>query len=306
MVLGIILGFLGLFAALGLALWVAVRVNGPAVLNTVDRLSSSYSGLSQTETIFFGDSPQQKLYVISHEAEPKSPKPATGKPVVIFIHGGSWQKGDPEDYGFVGRALASDGFVVVNAGYRLGNAGKYPAMLQDAASAVRWALNNIADYGGDPNSIYLMGHSAGAYNAVMTALEPQWLEAEGVESSAIKGVIGLAGPYDFLPLSGEGVERAFGDVPDPAITQPVNFERADAPPMLLMTGDADTTVRPRNTEALAKALTDAGHSAVQTHSFPGVSHARIIMNFASPWRGSSDVAARTSAFIQAQQAAPQS
>ncbi|WP_432201496.1 alpha/beta hydrolase [Erythrobacter sp. W53] len=300
MVIWIIGVIIGLALLTGLAILIGVQTNGAGTLNRVDRVLNGFTSVSESEPISFGDHPQQRLFVLSDggQADTGNHAKASTKPlpVIIFIHGGSWYHGDPEYYGFVGRTLAPKGHIVVNAGYRLGDDGKYPAMLEDAASAVKWVHDNIADYGGDPEQIVLAGHSAGAYNAVMVALEPRWLERADLSEQAIKGVIGLAGPYDFLPFTSDGAKRAFGDEEDPSITQPVNFVRSDAPPMLLMTGDADTTVRPRNTQALAEALREQG-GRVATHVYPEVSHARIIMNLAKPWGGSSDLADRISTFV---------
>ena len=300
-VLKLLLGFCVLVAALALALWAAVRTNGPAVLNFADGLTAGFKttpAIKESGPISFGTHPQQRLFVTGSQQNSEA---NTGRPVLIFIHGGSWSHGDPEDYGFFGRTMARSGHVTVNAGYRLGEDGKYPAMLEDAATAVKWTLDNITDHGGDPEQIFLIGHSAGAYNAVMAALNTRWLEQQDVPPGTIKGVIGLAGPYDFLPLTSDGAKRAFGDEPDLDITQPINFVRSDAPPMLLMTGSADETVKPRNTQALNDALTKLSASS-EVHVYPGVSHARIIMNFAHPWASSSDVNERVAEFVGAKTA----
>ena len=221
---------------------------------------------------------EQVLYVYRD----KNADPDVKQPVLVWIHGGAWRDGDPKDYAFIARNFAPEGYVVVNLGYRKMEAGKYPAMLEDGASALRWVADNIGEYGGDPSRIYLSGHSAGAYNAAMLALDMQWLGREGLAPDTIDGVIGLAGPYDFLPLDTESTIRTFGDVADPLVTQPVNFVRGDAPPMLLLHGTADTVVKPRNSVSLGTALTEAGGQA-EVEQFEGQSHIDILMTIARPF-----------------------
>ncbi len=265
-----------------LALHFAIQRNGPAVLDTVDRITGGARNVELVHKATLGDDAFRKLRVYRSRADTSDASP-NAKPVIIFIHGGSWLSGDPDDYGFVARALVPEGFVTVLAGYRLGDSGKFPAMVTDTAAAFAWTVANIAQYGGDPDMIFIAGHSAGAYNAAMVALDPQWLAAEGLGADAIAGFIGLAGPYDFYPFDTESTIAAFGDAPAPQATQPVNFARQDAPPMLLLTGAKDTTVKPRNTRALAAAMEQAGGD-VTSRIYPGFDHAGILTALASPFR----------------------
>ena len=266
---------------LGLAVFAtyrwAVGSQSVATLDRIDALFGPDEAVARGE-FAFGDDPAQRLYVFSPAGVPDD----GARPVVVFVHGGGWQSGDPVDYGFAGRRLAEMGYVAVVPGYRLQENGAFPAMLEDGAAAMRWTADNIARFGGDPDRIYASGHSAGAYNVVMLALDPQWLGRENLDTSVLKGVIGLAGPYDFLPLDGPSVEIAFGQVPDPEITQPVNFARGDAPPLLLLTGTLDTVVEPRNSRSLASALEQAG-GAVQLREFDGMDHVDILTALARPF-----------------------
>ena len=270
-------GIAALLVLVGIAFWIALQVNSVALLDTIDRVTGSGSGVERVARVRLGEAPTQTLSL--YRAQPT----AETAPVLLFVHGGSWEWGDPKDYGFVARALAPEGFVVALAGYRLGEAGRYPAMLEDTAQAIGWLHANAARYGGDPGRIYLAGHSAGAYNVVQVALEPRWLAAESVPPEAIRGVVGMAGPYDFLPFDKDSTRAAFGEAPDAAATQPINHVRADAPPMLLLTGSADTTVKPRNTRALAAALEDVG-ARVETRIYDGFDHSDVLVRLASPWR----------------------
>lgn len=270
-------GIAALLALGGLAFWIALQVNSVAVLDTVDRVTGGGRDVTRVAQVRLGEAPTQvlALYRSGQFAEPA--------PVLLFVHGGSWDWGDPKHYGFVARSLAPEGFVVALSGYRLGDQGRYPAMLEDTAQAVAWLHANAARYGGNPERIYLAGHSAGAYNVVQVALEPRWLAAEGVPPSAIRAVIGLAGPYDFYPFDKDSTRAAFGAAPDPAATQPINHVRPDAPPMLLLTGSNDTTVRPRNTRALAAALEELG-VPVEARYYDGFDHSDVLVRLASPWR----------------------
>ena len=203
-----------------------------------------------------------------------------GAPVIVFFYGGSWNSGTRTGYDFVGRALAAQGFITVIPDYRLVPGVVYPAFLEDGAAAVRWVRENIAEHDGDPDRIVLMGHSAGAYNAAMLALDPRWL---GQDRSAIRGMVGLAGPYDFLPLDTPATRAAFGQEENLAETQPVTHASASAPPLLLLTGEDDRTVRPRNSESLARALTEAGGKA-EVVRYDGVDHIAIVAALSRPLR----------------------
>lgn len=269
----------------GVALQVAIARNGPAVLSTVDRVAGGSRGAEILATASTGDHAQQKLIVWGPERRDPADAPL---PVLLFVHGGSWRNGDPVDYGFIGRAFVPEGFIVVLVGYRLAEDGIYPAMIEDTASAVAWAHRNIARHGGDPDRIVLAGHSAGAYNVAMTALEEKWLGAHGLSDDQIAGVVGLAGPYEFLPFSRGSTEDAFGHVAEPEITQPVNHVRADGPQMLLVHGEADELVKPRNTRALESALRARDGHALSLF-LPDGDHNQPLLSLAAPWRGRDSV-----------------
>ena len=265
-----------LLAALGL--WIAVQRNGPAVLDMVDRIAGGSSGVELVHIASTGPSPQQQVRVFRPDEAGDGPLP-----VLVFIHGGSWASGDPADYGFVARNVAREGYVAVLGGYRLGEGGRYPGMLEDTAADIGWVYRNIARYGGDPERLMISGHSAGGYNAVQAVLDPQWLAVAGVPRDAIRGVIGLSGPYDFYPFDTESTRAAFGSAGAGPDSQPVNTVTPGAPPMLLIHGTDDTTVKLRNSKALAKALREAGNS-VETLYLPGQNHADPLLRLARPWR----------------------
>lgn len=256
----------------------AIASSAVALLDRADALLAGSEGTRVVlSNVAYGPDPAQRIEVVA-----PSDAAAAPRPVLVFFHGGGWNHGNPVDYHFLGRAFARAGYVVILPGYRLVPQGRYPAMLEDGAAALAWTRDNAARLGGDPDRVQLMGHSAGAYNAMMLALERQWLGRAGVKDGFIKGVVGLSGPYDFHPFTSDSARHAFGHVADPQITQPIHFVRADAPPMLLLTGDSDETVKPRNSRALAGALAAVGRPVEQV-VLAGVDHAGPILKLAAPF-----------------------
>ena len=239
----------------------------------------------------YGAHPRQRLDLYR-------PAGVTGKaPVIVFFYGGGWEGGERANYRFAALALVEQGFVVAIPDYRVYPEVGFPLFLEDSAKAVAWVRAHAAAHGGDPDRLFLMGHSAGAYNVVMLALEQGRLAAEGVAPTAVSGVVGLAGPYDFLPLTSRTLEAIFA-APDPARTQPITFARKDAPPMLLATGDIDTTVYPRNTRNLGRKLHELGHP-VETIEYAGLGHAGIIIALSPLFRGTAPVLTDVTRFLKA-------
>ncbi|MET3923898.1 alpha/beta hydrolase [Devosia sp. 2618] len=229
------------------------------------------------------------------------------RPVVFFIYGGSWSDGDRSNYTFAGRALAALGYVTVIADYRLLPEVEYPGFVDDCSAAFAWVCENISRYGGDANRIALMGHSAGAYNATMLALDPSQLARRGL-LSRVKCLVGLSGPYDFFPFDGPITLRTFGAVREPLATQPINHVGAATPPMFLATGDKDTLVYPRNTVALAAKIRAAGGDVVEQH-YPALGHPGPLMALGRPGRRMAPVLADVADYLAAylgQQPAPAS
>jgi acetyl esterase/lipase len=179
---------------------------------------------------------------------------------------------------------------------------RYPGFLEDGALAVRWAVDHAARFGGDPERIVLLGHSAGAYNAVMLALDGRYLQAAGVNPGRVKAMAGLSGPYDFLPLEGQITPRIFGHADLPA-TQPLAYVRPGSPPAFLATGDADTMVYPRNTTALARSLRQAGVEVDERH-YPGLDHISMVLSLSRPLRGRAPVLDEMTDFLRSHAGVP--
>ena len=251
-------------------------------------------GLEITRSVAYGEGARRTLDVYR-------PNDASGLPVVVFFYGGSWQSGNKRIYKFVGTALARRGFTVVLPDYRLYPEVRYPSFIEDGALALRWVRDNAARLGGGPSKLFVMGHSAGAYIAAMLALDRRWLQRVGLAPDRdIAGLIGVAGPYDFLPLRDKTLAAIFGGVNN-AETQPISYVTPGAPPALLLTGAHDGTVDPNNATRLASRLHAAGDEViVRTYSWVG--HLSIIgavtpaLRFLAPvLRDLEDFIARTTA-----------
>ena len=221
---------------------------------------------------------------------------ATKRPVIVFWYGGGWVKGDRRAYSFAARAYAKAGFVVAVPDYRKVPAVRFPAFLQDGAEAVKWVRDNVARYGGDPDRVALAGHSAGAYTVAMLALDPRWLEAEGVDPGIVKAGVGLSGPYDFYPFTSKRAIDAMQGAADAAMTQPLHFARKDAPPLLLVTSGGDTVVRPKNAVNLHARLKALG-APVEMRNYPGLTHEEVVMALSLPFRSKGPTLADSVEFL---------
>jgi acetyl esterase/lipase len=216
----------------------------------------------------YGDGVRQKLDVYQ-------PRRAAGAPVIVFFYGGRWQSGTKGWYRIFAATLAARGYVVVVPDYRLYPEVKFPEFIADGASALRWTHDNIARFNGDPRRVFVMGHSAGAYIAAMLALDPQWLNGAGLDAGRdIAGLIGVSGPYDFLPLRDPMLIDLFGGA-DRAATQPIAFAAGRRPPALLVTGAEDDIVDPGNSVRLADKLRRNGNDATEV-TYPRFGHMTIL------------------------------
>ncbi len=240
----------------------------------------------ETRAVAYGPNPRHRMDIYA-PAPNTTPAPASASPsappfapVVVFFYGGGWRSGDRAMYRFVGRTLAACGVLAVIPDYRVWPEVGFPDFLEDAAAAVAQARRIAPSMGGDPARLFLMGHSAGAYIAAMLALDPTWLAREGMNArTALAGVVGIAGPYDFLPLRDPVLRQIFaGDDPR---TQPISFAGNAAAPLLLLTGAADTTVEPANSLRLADRVRAAG-GAARTIVYPGLSHVSVLGAMSGP------------------------
>lgn len=275
---------------------VSLMLAGCSVIETFNALVPT-SGFTKTADIPYGGPghalPRRKLDVYV----PNDASPTGGRPVVVFYYGGSWDSGRKEEYLFVAEALTSQGWIAVLPDYRLYPEVKFPEFLDDAALAMRWTRDNIASHGGDPKRIFAMGHSAGAHIAAMLAYDTQHLQKVGIQPRELAGFIGLAGPYDFLPLKSERLKVIFGPEEQRPRSQPINFVTADAPPALLLHGDADTIVGPHNSANLARRIQERG-GRVQLLRYPDLGHRDIVVNLSALFRAGKPELPAIAAFIR--------
>jgi len=276
-----------LFALLGLC--------GCSALGVINGLTPSDTYL-KTDGVAYGDDVRQRLDI--YQPSTQSAAQTSALPVVVFFYGGSWNSGQRSDYTFVGEALAARGIVTVIADYRIYPQVKYPGFVEDAARAVAWTLRNIPRYGGDPKRVFVMGHSAGAYNAAMVALDARWLKVYQLTPQDLRGWIGLAGPYNFLPIENPAVKPIFFYPDTPLDSQPIQHASAASPRAFLAAAQNDTTVNPqRNTAQLARQLRSVG-VVVTERIYPDVSHGSLVGAFSVPLRGLAPVLSDVENFVR--------
>lgn len=253
------------------------------------------NGHTLEESIPYGSQNRQNLDIYV-------PKQATAEklPVVIFFYGGSWDSGDKEDYLFAAEAFASKGYLTVVPNYRVYPEVKFPEVMQDPALAAYWVKTNISAYGGDTNQIFMVGHSAGAHLLTMLALNKDYLQQQHLKPKDFTGYIGLAGPYDFLPLTSARLKEIFGPEDMQWKSQPIHYVvDGNNPPLLLLVGMKDGVVWPRNTFNLAHKIR-AHQGLVKVIEFPNFGHIDMVAKLAKPLRGNSRLLDEIDAFIKTQ------
>lgn len=245
----------------------------------------------RADGLAYGRRSRQRLDVYAPRA-----RSAAALPVVVYFYGGSWQAGQRADSRGVAQTLAQHGIVTVAPDYRVYPETIFPGFVDDAAAAVRWTRAHASEYGGDPNRIIVMGHSAGAHIAALLATDPRYLAAYGMSKASLSGMIGLAGPYAAIPPGEPHMAEIF-----PAALRgqalPIDFVTGHEPPMLLATGTADTVVDPRNSERFADALR-AHDDFVELKRYAGYEHGQIVDEISAPLRVDSPVLADITDFIQ--------
>ncbi len=246
------------------------KKNGETILGWVNRLIPKDSGTERIVSAHaYGDHPRHVFdaYVPFGFSDPL--------PMLFFIYGGGWNSGFRLEYEFVGRAFAAAGFITVIAEYRLVPEIRYPVFLEDCGLALTEALKVLPAHGADPSRVFLMGHSAGAYNAVMLGLDGVRFGAPPLGKS-LRGVVGLSGPYDFYPFEVKEAIATFSGTPDPEMSQPVNLVTPDAPPVFVGHGSMDRVCGPYNSGNLAIKLRAAGVPVTERY-YPGLVHPSTLL-----------------------------
>lgn len=193
-------------------------------------------------------------------------------PVVIFIHGGAWRSGHRRQYVPLGVSLALKRITAVIPSYSLAPKYQFPEPVRDAASVVSWVHDNIEKLGGNPDKIFLAGHSSGVQIAALAALDPHYLLFHNLPTTVIRGVIALSGIYEVPP----GFEYAFGASEESrAQASPSRFIREGAPPFLVVRGGHDTDIVVQQSPLFVARLKSAGIS-VEDEVYPEEDHNSII------------------------------
>ena len=197
------------------------------------------------------------------------PKNTKGFATIVWFHGGGLTGGNKE----IPEALKNKGFAIIGVNYRLSPKAKAAKAIEDSAAAVAWAFNNIANYGGDNSSIFVSGHSAGGYLASMIGLDKKYLQKEGIDANKIAGLI----PFSGQCITHFEIRREKG-IPEkqPTIDEfaPLFHVRADAPALLLITGDRELEMLGRYEENayMERMMKLVGHKQTQLFELDGYGH----------------------------------
>ncbi|MDN3451972.1 MULTISPECIES: alpha/beta hydrolase [unclassified Psychrobacter] len=290
-------GGAALFAlgSIALATQNAQALSPLAIVNGI----TTSGGVGVSKDILYGDEPSQDLDIYY-------PKPLTQAmkaqsaiedtyPMVVFVYGGSWENGTKEEYAFVGQSLAKAGYVTAVINYRKAPEHVYPDYVEDAAQAIAWSMDNAASLHADPSRLAVIGHSAGAFNAVAAVSNEDFLAPYGMKPTDIAAVIGIAGPYsyDFTQFDSAS---AFPADATPDQIMPDRQIKGAQPPYLLLTAEKDKIVHDTNTIKMTEALKKAGVT-VENGKIEGASHATSIGAMAPPLRWLNDVRAQVLTYL---------
>ena len=263
---------------------------GCSPLQTLSKLSDN-GAYRRVPDLAYGPEARQRLDLYLPQARDEA------APLVLFFYGGGWRRGARESYEFVAAALAEDGFVVAVPDYRVWPEVRYPAFVEDGAAALAWLAQTGPRYGVNADRQVLMGHSAGAHIAALLALDPARRASAGAGDVEIAGLVGLAGPYDFLPLDEDSYLQEVFPPDTRAASQPIGYVSPDDPPALLIHGADDSLVEPGNSERLAQALAAAGVD-VTLRIYADEGHASVAAALAPPLEFVAETRSETLAFLR--------
>lgn len=273
----------------------AQALSALAVVNGI----TTNGGVGVSKNILYGDQPSQDLdiYYPKPLAQAMKNESAITKdyPMVVFVHGGSWETGSKEEYAFVGQSLAQAGYVTAVINYRKAPSHVYPDYVKDAAQAIAWSHNNAKSLHADPERLAVIGHSAGAFNAVAAIANEDFLAPYGMKPKDIRSVIGIAGPYSY-DFRNYDSETAFAANATPDEVMPDRRIKGEQPPYLLLTAEKDKVVYDTNAIKMTEALKAAGVK-VENGVIKGASHATSIGAMAPSLRWVNDVRAQVLTYL---------
>ncbi len=259
---------------------------GCSVLSTFNALTPKDSGVRRiARDVSYGDDPRQTYDVYGPV------KPGKPLPLLVFFYGGAWNSGSKNDYVWMGRALASMGYVVALPDYRIWP-HVYPDFVEDHAAAVKHLMARAGYYNADPARLGLMGQSSGAYGAVMLALDQDYLGTD----DPVKACVGISGPYDFYPFNVPASQAAFGAWPRPMETQPISYVRRTRTHFLFLQSRTDKVVGVHNAVNLQAKLVAAGTDC-RLKLYDGLSHEDTAAVYSIPFRGKAQLFQDTKAFL---------
>lgn len=255
---------------------------GLNLLNTAIKMFRPYD---VTTNIAFGNERWQTLDVYKPSTKFRPSK----SPVIVFVYGGGWSWGDKSLNHFAADAFTSRGYTVVIPDYIKYPDGKFPQFIEDVAMSIAWVQENITSFNGDPQNLYLVGHSAGAHTVALLGADKHYLNNAGVKYSNIKGIAGIAGPYNFTPKKPAYIDT-FGKENFEIMKVSSHIDGSE-PPMLLLHADGDTVVGKFNQTTLAEIINAKG-GIVETIDYDDdITHVSILLKL-HPWfAGKVDVAA---------------
>lgn len=234
-----------------------------------------------------------------------APSGAVKAPVVVFFYSRRWERGNKRDVTFVGQSLSAKGYVVIIPNFRHYPNVLYQQMLSDSARAVVWSHHFAKTYGGSAKKLVVMGFDAGAYNAAMLALDPRWVEKAGGKADWIRGMIGISGPYDLLPIMAPDLRAFFAPASQYPLTQPINWVNGENPPLLLIASTTDHVVSARNTDELFRRV-KAAHGPVEKITYRDLSHDMTLDALSAPLRGQADILSNIARFVRRVTRSPKS
>ncbi len=225
----------------------------------------------------FGTDDWQKLDLyLPHDTS------ARDMPTLLFMHGGYWTHGHKEWLGFMAPAFTSLPALFISVGYRLAPAARYPAALEDCLAALHWTYHHIATYGGDPQRLFVGGHSAGGHLAALMTLQPRLLTARGLPADVIKACISVSGVYDLKgDIPQDRLQAFLGPTTSHKQASPLCYVQGAHTPFLLVVGEHDYPVLYEQAYAMAAALRQAG-CPFAFLEIPGVDHFQISIQGGDP------------------------
>jgi acetyl esterase/lipase len=209
------------------------------------------------------------------------PKSGKGFATLVWFHGGGLKGGNKDGATKMARSLADSGLAVVAVNYRLSPKAKYPAYIQDAAAAVAWTKEHIEEHGGDPNRIFVSGHSAGGYLTLMLGVDSHYLHDAGTDASQMAG---------YIPVSGQTMthytvreERGIGKYTITADeAAPVHYARKETPKFLVLYADHDMAARAEENAYFVAIMKGAGNTHITGLQIADRTHGSIAGKISEP------------------------